>query len=63
MNIASWNYSETVDDEYIVQALQPWKKADEKIHGISYREKSGLLAFIVMLGLCLAFHDQVYADC
>lgn len=50
-----------IDDEYIVQALQPWKRQTRRYMVYHIGRKAVCLAFIVMLGLCLAFHDQVYA--
>ena len=50
-----------IDDEYIVQALQPWKRQTRRYMVYHIGRKAVCLAIIVMLGLCLAFHDQVYA--
>ena len=50
-----------IDDEYIVQALQPWKRQTRRYMVYHIGRKAVYLAFIVMLGLCLAFHDQVHA--
>ena len=50
-----------IDDEYIVQALQPWKRQTRRYMVYHIGRKAVCLAFIVMLGLCLAFHDQVHA--
>ena len=50
-----------IEETYIDSALQPWK-----VHGGQHRiyhlgRKVACLALIVMLGFCLAFHDQVSA--
>ena len=50
-----------IDDEYIVQALQPWKRQTRRYMVYHIGRKAVCLAFIVMLGLCLAFHDHVHA--
>ena len=50
-----------IDDEYIVQALQPWKRQTGKYMAYHIGKKAACLTIIVMLGFCLAFHDQVYA--
>jgi len=50
-----------IDDEYIVQELQPWKRQTRRYMVYHIGRKAVCLAFIVMLGLCLAFHDQVHA--
>ena len=50
-----------IDDEYITQALQPWKGQTRRFMIYHIGRKAACLAIIVMLGLCLAFHDQVSA--
>lgn len=50
-----------IDDEYITQALQPWKGQTRRFMIYHIERKAACLAIIVMLGLCLAFHDQVSA--
>ena len=50
-----------IDEEYIVQALQPWKRQTRRYMVYHIGRKAACLAIIVMLGFCLAFHDQVYA--
>lgn len=50
-----------IDDEYIYQALQPWKGQTRKYIVYHMGRKVACLAIIVILGFCLAFHDQVYA--
>lgn len=50
-----------IDDEYIAQALQPWKGQTRRYMVYHIGRKVACLAIIVMLGFCLAFHDQVYA--
>ena len=50
-----------IDDEYIVQALQPWKRQTGIYMAYHIGKKAACLTIIVMLGFCLAFHDQVYA--
>lgn len=50
-----------IEDEYIVQALQPWKgqRRGNTLYHIG--RKAACLAIIVMLGVCLVFYEQVYA--
>ena len=50
-----------IDDEYITQALQPWKGQTRRFMIYHIGRKAACLALIVMLGLCLAFHNQVSA--
>lgn len=50
-----------IEDEYIVQALQPWKGQTRKSTLYHIGRKAACLALIVMLGVCLIFHEQVYA--
>ncbi len=50
-----------IEDEYIAQALQPWEEQTGRYVVYHSGRKAACLAVIVMLGFCLAFHDQVYA--
>jgi len=50
-----------IDEEYIYQALQPWKGQTGRYVVYNIGRKVACLAIIVILGLCFAFHDQVYA--
>lgn len=50
-----------IDDEYITQALQPWKGQTRRFMIYHIGRKAACLVIIVMLGLCLAFHNQVSA--
>ena len=50
-----------IDDEYIAQALQPWKGQTRRYMVYHIGRKAACLAIIVMLGFCMVFHNQVYA--
>lgn len=50
-----------IEDEYIAQALQPWKGQPRRGTLYHIGRKAACLALIVMLGVCLVFHEQVYA--
>ena len=50
-----------IDDEYITQALQPWKGQTRRFMIYYIGRKAACLVIIVILGLCLAFHNQVSA--
>lgn len=50
-----------IDDEYITQALQPWKRQTRRFMIYHIGRKAACLVIIVILGLCLAFHNQVSA--
>ena len=46
-----------IDDEYITQALQPWKRQTRRFMIYHIGRKAACLVIIVILGLCSAFHD------
>lgn len=48
-----------IDEEYIYQALQPWQGQTRRYIVYHMGRKAACLAMIVILGFCLAFHDQV----
>lgn len=50
-----------IDEEYIYQALKPWEGQTGRYVIYNIGRKVACLAIIVILGFCLAFHDQVYA--
>lgn len=50
-----------IDDEYIAQALQPWRGQTKRYTVYHIGRRVACLAIIVMLGFGLVFHDQVYA--
>ena len=50
-----------IDDEYIAQALQPWRGQTKRYTVYHIGRRVACLAIIVMLGFCLVFHAQVYA--
>ena len=50
-----------IEESYVDSALQPWKQRGGQQRIYHLGRKVACLAFIVMLGFCLAFHDQVYA--
>lgn len=50
-----------IDDEYIYQALQPWKGRTGKYTLYHTGKRAACVAIIVMLGLGLIFHEQVSA--
>lgn len=50
-----------IEDEYIAQALQPWKGQTRRGTLYHIGRKAACLALIVILGVCLVFYEQVYA--
>lgn len=50
-----------IDEEYICQALQPWRGQKRRYIVYHMGRKVACLAMIVILGICLVYHEQVSA--
>lgn len=50
-----------IDEEYIYQALQPWKGQTRRYVMYHMGKKVACLFIIMLLGFCMVFHNQVYA--
>ena len=50
-----------IDETFILQALQPWEGQTGRYAAYHMGKKVACLFIILMLGLCMVFHNQVYA--